>query len=173
MKKNIFITGLPGVGKTTLIQRVLSQIPSNISCSGFFTNELRESGIRVGFGITTLTGQKGILSHKKFKTRQRVGRYGVDVAGFENLVLPLLHSEETRIYIIDEIGKMECFSKEFCLKMAELLNSSTPVFGSIALKGEGFIRDVKLRSDVEIIEITKKNRDEIVSRLLQKIESLV
>ncbi|MBE9546862.1 MAG: NTPase [Proteobacteria bacterium] len=173
MKKNIFITGLPGVGKTTLIQKVLSQIPSDISCSGFFTNELRESGIRVGFGITTLTGQKGILSHKNFRTKQRVGRYGVDVAGFENLILPLLHSERTRIYVIDEIGKMECFSKKFCQKMAELLDSDTPVFGSIALKGKGFIREVKSRSDVEIVEVTPKNRDGLVTTLVQRIMKIL
>jgi len=173
MKKNIFITGLPGVGKTTLIQRILEQIPSGISCSGFFTNELRESGIRVGFGISTLDGRKGILSHKRFKTKQHVGKYGVDVAGFENLVLPLLRSEGTQIYVIDEIGKMECFSEKFCLKMAELLDSDSPVFGSIALKGGGFIGEVRLRKDVEIVEVTHKNRDSLVPILAQRIVKML
>lgn len=169
MKKNIFITGSPGVGKTTLIQKVLNNIPPNISYNGFFTNELRESGIRVGFGISTLDGQEGILSHKRLKTKQCVGRYGVDVAGFEDLVLPLLCAEETQIYVIDEIGKMECFSEKFCLKMAELLDSDSPVFGSIALKGGGFIGEVRLRKDVEIVEVTHKNRDSLAPILAQRI----
>lgn len=173
MKKNIFITGSPGVGKTTLIQKVLKNIPPDISCGGFFTNELRESGIRVGFEITTLNGRRGILSHTRFKTKHRVGKYGVDIAGFEDLVLPFLHSEKTQVFVIDEIGKMECFSEKFCLKMAALLDSESPVFGSIALKGGGFIGQVRSREDVEIVSVTHKNRDSLVPTLARRISEML
>lgn len=173
MKKNIFVTGSPGVGKTTLIQKVIDNIPPGISSCGFFTNELRESGIRVGFEITTLNGQRGILSHIRFKTKHRVGKYGVDVAGFEYLVLPFLHPENARIFVIDEIGKMECFSEKFCLKMAALLDSDSPVLGSIALKGEGFIGEVRLRKDVEIVSVTHKNRDSLVPVLARRINRML
>lgn len=173
MKKNIFVTGSPGVGKTTLIQKVLDNIPPGISSCGFFTNELRESGIRVGFEITTLNGLRGILSHTRFKTKHRVGKYGVDVAGFEELVLPFLHSEKTQIFVVDEIGKMECFSEKFCLKMAALLDSDSPVFGSIALKGGGFIGEVRLRKDVEIVLVTHENRDSLVPILAQRISRML
>lgn len=173
MKKNIFITGSPGVGKTTLIQKVLKNIPPDISCGGFFTNELRESGIRVGFEITTLNGRRGILSHTRFKTKHRVGKYGVDIAGFENLVLPFLHSEKTQVFVIDEIGKMECFSEKFCLKMAALLDSESPVFGSIALKGGGFIGQVRSREDFEIVSVTHKNRDSLVPTLARRISEML
>lgn len=173
MKKNIFITGSPGVGKTTLIQKVLKNIPPDISCGGFFTNELRESGIRVGFEITTLNGRRGILSHTRFKTKHRVGKYGVDIAGFEDLVLPFLHSEKTQVFVIDEIGKMECFSEKFCLKMAALLDSESPVFGSIALKGGGFIGQVRSREDFEIVSVTHKNRDSLVPTLARRISEML
>jgi len=170
-KKNIFITGLPGVGKTTLIQKVLDQLPSGISCNGFFTGEMRVSGTRVGFEICSLDGRKGILAHKDLRARHRVGKYGVDVAGFENLVLPLLSSRGVQISVIDEIGRMECFSRQFCQKVTELLDSDIPVFGSIALKGRGFIHDVKSRTDVEIIEVTRSNRDDLVVSLTKEIQN--
>ena len=171
-KRNIFITGLPGVGKTTLILKVLEHVPSGIFCNGFFTGEMRVSGTRVGFEICSLGGQKGILAHKDLRTRHRVGKYGVDIAGFENLVLPLLSSESVQLYVIDEIGRMECFSRHFCQKIKALLDSDIPVFGSIALKGKGFIQEVKSRSDVEIIEVTPSNRDNLVVSLTKKIQDI-
>jgi nucleoside-triphosphatase len=172
-KQNIFITGLPGVGKTTLIQRVLDQLPARISCDGFFTGEIRVSGTRVGFEICSLDGRKGILAHKDLRTRHRVGKYGVDVAGFENLVLPLLSSHGVQVYVIDEIGRMECSSRQFCQKVTTLLDSEIPVFGSIALKGKGFIHDVKSRTDVEIIEVTLSNQNDLVVSLTKEIQDRV
>jgi len=170
-KQNIFITGLPGVGKTTVIRKVLDQLPSGIFCDGFFTGEIRVSGTRVGFEICSLDGRKGILAHKDLKSRHHVGQYGVDVAGFETLVLPLLSSREVQLYIIDEIGRMECFSRQFCQKVTALLDSQIPVFGSVALKGGGFIHDVKSRTDVEITEVTRSNRDDLVVSLTKKIQN--
>jgi nucleoside-triphosphatase len=169
-KKNIFITGLPGVGKTTVILKVLDQLPPGISRGGFFTGEMRVSGTRVGFEICSLGGRKEILAHKDLRTRHRVGKYGVDVAGFESLILPLLNSPGIQLYVIDEIGRMECFSRHFCRKVTALLDSDIPVFGSIALQGREFIQDVKSRTDVEIIEVTLSNRDNLVVSLTKKIQ---
>jgi len=47
MEKNIIITGLPGVGKTTLIKGILHEIRS-LNPIGFYTEEIREKGIRTG-----------------------------------------------------------------------------------------------------------------------------
>jgi len=41
-------------------------------------------------------------------------------------------------------------------------NSENPVIGSIALKGGPFIEKVKRRKDISLIEVTEKNRDELV-----------
>jgi nucleoside-triphosphatase len=169
VKKNLFITGLPGMGKTTLIRKVLERLPSVVSASGFYTAEIRESGERVGFAVNTLDGRCGLLAHVRIGGRARVGRYGVDVAGFEVLVLPLLATGQAPLYVVDEIGKMECFSRAFCDKVRALLDSRAPVFGTIALKGGGFIAEVKARNDVALFEVTVMNRDILpdeISRIL-------
>jgi len=167
--KHILVTGLPGVGKTTLIRKVLAGLPPAFPVTGFFTGELREGGHRVGFEIETLDGRKGVLSHVRFQSPCRVGRYGVDIGGFERLVLPILRAGEPDLYVIDEIGKMECFSGPFVQAVTALLDAGTPVFGSVALKGGGFIERVKGRSDVTLVEVTVRTRDSLVGQVVPEL----
>jgi len=171
MKKNLLITGLPGTGKTTLIRRVLDRLPPGAAASGFFTAEIREAGGRVGFTVNALDGRTAPLAHVRTGGRARIGRYGVDVAGFEGLVLPLLEPGRAGLYVIDEIGKMECLSPAFRRMVAALLDSEAPVLGTVALRGGGFIAEVKARGDVALYEVTVKNRDRLcdeIARLLQE-----
>jgi nucleoside-triphosphatase len=171
LRKNLFITGLPGTGKTTLIRKILNNLPPGMTASGFYTAEIRESGERVGFAVSTLDGRSGVLSHIRLGGGARVGRYGVDVKGFEGLVLPLLEAGGAGLYVVDEIGKMECFSRAFCDKVRCLLDSETPVLGTVALKGGGFIAEVKARDDVALYEVTVKNRDALPGEILRILSS--
>jgi nucleoside-triphosphatase len=157
-KKNLFVTGLPGVGKTTLIKK-LSEALATFHPAGFYTSEIREEGVRKGFELSTLEGSKGLLSHINTQSPHRVGKYSVDVKEFEDFLdaIPFFNPV-THLVIIDEIGKMECFSEKFKKLLREILDSETSVIATIALKGSGFIAEIKERKDVKIFEITKKNR---------------
>ncbi|CDQ66315.1 unnamed protein product [Oncorhynchus mykiss] len=63
MIKHVFLTGPPGVGKTTLVQKACDVIVSSgVSVEGFYTQEVREGRRRVGFDVVTVTGQRGNLS---------------------------------------------------------------------------------------------------------------
>ncbi|MDO9125137.1 MAG: nucleoside-triphosphatase, partial [Deltaproteobacteria bacterium] len=111
--KNILITGLPGVGKTTLIQK-LSEELTHLYPVGFYTTEIREEGVRKGFELISLEGRKGLLSHQDIKSPYCVGRYKVDTKGFDNFLETIpFFNPEIRLILIDEIGKMECLSEKF------------------------------------------------------------
>ncbi|MBM4140538.1 MAG: NTPase [Nitrospira sp.] len=155
----MLITGLSGVGKTTLIKN-LSEELKDFRPVGFYTTEIREKGIRKGFELISLDGIKGILSHVDIKSHYKVGKYSVNIEGFETFLesIPFFNSA-TSLIIIDEIGKMECFSSKFRKLIKEILNSEKVLIATIALKGEGFIREIKNRNDIKSFEITQGNRD--------------
>ncbi|KAJ1153618.1 hypothetical protein NDU88_006377, partial [Pleurodeles waltl] len=51
------------VGKTTLVQKTVESLKSSaIPVVGFYTEEVRQSGKRIGFDVVTLSGRRGTLS---------------------------------------------------------------------------------------------------------------
>ena len=172
-KKNILVTGLPGVGKTTLIKDLSLKLRRYRPC-GFYTRELREGGVREGFELVTLDGGSMVLSHKNMITPYRVGKYKVDVAGFEKFLGKEKFLEsEIGVIVIDEIGKMECLSGKFKEIIERILDSEKIVVATIALKAGGFIGDLKKRRDVKLFEMTKVNRDSLLPEILDEVEKLL
>ena len=164
-KKNLLITGLPGVGKTTLI-KTLSEALKSYHPVGFYTEEIREGGVRKGFELMSLEGKRGLLSHKKISSSYKVGQYKVDIKGFEDFLGSISFlAPFTRLIIIDEIGKMECLSLRFQKLLKEILDSEKWMIATIALKGSGLIAEVRERKDVKLFEITTKNRDSLLKEI--------
>lgn len=169
----ILLTGLPRSGKTTAIMQIIN----NINCEkveGFYTQEIRKGGIRKGFGWQRLDGATGTLAHIDIKGPCRVGKYGVDVAGFEKSVLPILDVEDsdTKLFVIDEIGKMECFSEKFVIEIRRLFKSNKSILATVALKGSGLISEVKNYPDTKLFNLTRQNRDKTIVEILQVLSFL-
>ena len=103
-----------------------------------------------------------------------MGRYGVDLAGFEKLLetLDLRHSP-SRVVILDEIGKMECLSQRFIQEVEALLDSSKMVIATVALKGGGFPAAVKNRPDCLVVTVNLHNRSSLAGTLLPEITTIL
>jgi nucleoside-triphosphatase len=170
----ILLTGLPGCGKTTAVMRIVANLdPKRIA--GFHTQEIRQNDTREGFGWTTLEGATGILAHVDIKSRTRVGKYGVDVAGFERNVVPVLDVSRTaaELFVIDEIGKMECFCEEFVAAVHRLFVSDRSVLATVSRKGTGLISRVKNYPGTTLFNLTRQNRDETVAQILEILSFLI
>ena len=167
--KNILITSQPGIGKTTLIKKVAGEL-ADLRPVGFYTEEIRENGIRRGFELISLSGQRELLSHVDIKSPYRVSKYGVDIKRFEAFLdfIPFF-DRGTEIVIIDEIGKMECFSNKFKTVVEQLLDSEKIFISTIALKGSGFIAEVKKRNNIKLLEMSLANRNSLLSEMLQEL----
>ena len=144
--RHVFLTGFPGVGKTTTMLAAiedLGKVEDALTPEGFFTQEIRDDGTRVGFDVVTVgpNPRRGPLARliedagTSPRPRHRVGRYAVDVASLEALACPALsgdvgeafgekHAPFTlgvgkkkprrhRFVVLDEIGAMECLSDRF------------------------------------------------------------
>ena len=168
----LLLTGSPGVGKTTVIRAVMHRLKS-VSCAGFYTEEIRRRGERIGFRIVTLDGQEAALASLGSR-KPTLGKYSIHIEEFEKVVLRCLDSVATPadLYIIDEIGKMELLSARFRSKIIELIGQPINLLATLSKKGDGLIDQIKRRRDVEIIEVTRKNRDELPEEVLRKIYAI-
>lgn len=175
--RHVFLTGPPGVGKTTLVRRACGELgASSAPLQGFYTEEVREGGKRTGFDVVTLDGRRGTLARVGSQKGPKVGQYTVDLRSFEGLALPVLslkRDPSPPIYVIDEVGKMELFSQGFIQATRRLLDQpNTTILGTIPVpKGRplGLVEEVRSRSDVQIITISKENRDGILTHILDVV----
>lgn len=182
----ILITGSPGVGKTTVIQKCLRHLGQQQRCkvAGFYTRERRgPDGRRVGFEAVGLTEPVQVvpLATVKSQSNLRVGKYGVELPEFEQLVRSELterlenNADERQVdlFVVDEIGKMECFSDLFVETMHQIAQQgNVPLLATVAQKGGGisFVSEIKQQAD-QVITVTRENRDDLPSQLAAKLLS--
>jgi nucleoside-triphosphatase len=165
MGKKILLTGRPGCGKTTLIKRLVKDLP--LPAGGFYTEEIRERGARVGFKIITIDGKEAVFAHVNFDTQQRLGKYGLDLSALENIGIEAIRAaiRARQLIVFDEIGPMEIRSAVFRDVVNEAFNGGEPILATITARSFPFTDAIKKRSDVTMIEVRPSNRDQLVSEL--------
>uniref|UniRef100_T1IV54 AAA+ ATPase domain-containing protein n=1 Tax=Strigamia maritima TaxID=126957 RepID=T1IV54_STRMM len=165
----ILITGPPGIGKTTLITKVSKELSRrHIPTVGFFTEEVRQNGQRTGFDIVSI---------KTYNDSHRVGKYSVDLKSFEAIAIPNLKpvkSCKDAVVVIDEIGKMELFSKSFEHTVLELFSNDNQQFilATIPIaknKPLPLVDTLRSRSDIKLIDVvSRENRNELVQTIVDE-----
>ena len=166
MARILLLTGAPGVGKTTLMDRLVAALGTQRT-GGFTTTEMREGGQRVGFRIVPHRGGERIMAHIDSRGAPRVGRYGVDVQAIDRAAEEHLAVDpQIEIYLVDEIGKMECCSGEFVRRVQELFDSQKTIIATIGRQPGGFMAAVRGRPDAELWEVNQSNREALVDRVL-------
>ncbi|XP_077024468.1 cancer-related nucleoside-triphosphatase isoform X4 [Tamandua tetradactyla] len=153
MARHVFLTGPPGIGKTTLIQKASEVLKSSgMPVDGFYTEEVRQGGRRIGFDVVTLSGTRGPLS--RADSSRGLGQ---------------------RVCVIDEIGKMELFSQAFIQAVRQTL--STPgivILGTIPVpKGKPLtlVEEIRSRNDVKVFNVTKENRNNLLQDIVMCVQN--
>jgi len=162
----IGITGMPSVGKTNTLIRIIEKIEaSGYRIEGMITEPIIEKKKRVGFFVKDwLTKEKEVFAHIDFDFKDKIGKYGVDINALENVGIPAIEraieDKEIDIIIIDEIGKMEMLSERFCEAVIEALDSDKPIMVTLHKKSRSpLLQDVRRRDDIRILEVTPVNRN--------------
>jgi len=170
MKSVYLLTGAPGCGKTTLIRDLING--TSVPAGGFYTQEIRSGATRQGFQIITLDGRSAPLAKTGIPSPCRVGKYGIDLSGLEEIGVPALKAAALNNYlaVIDEIGKMELFSDKFKDTVLELAESGKRVLGTIMLKSHPWADMLKKKPQVEVIALSRQSRDRVYGRVLEWLE---
>ncbi|XP_013784676.1 cancer-related nucleoside-triphosphatase homolog [Limulus polyphemus] len=176
--KHILLTGIPGIGKTTIVQRVCENLKkSGLLPQGFYTEEVRQGGRRIGFDVVCLNGERGPLARvsdfvcDSVVKGPKVGQYVVELSSFEKLALPALQSRQQgcSVIILDEIGKMEMYSEHFKQAVRASFNlNGVSILATIPVaKGKPLplVEELRNRKDVTIITVTRDNRESLVQEV--------
>jgi len=168
--KNVFITGLPCVGKTTLIKEAC--LPYLDKVGGFYTEQLIENKKREGFIIKTFSNEQRLFAKKGLKSPYKVGKYGVDIKALEDLGIKAIQEaiDNNKIIIIDEIGSMEIFSEKFRQILFVALNSKNKLLATIRYKSQPFTDEIKKYQNTTVITLTRDNFLEVKYRIREWIE---
>jgi nucleoside-triphosphatase len=170
MKSACLLTGLPGTGKTTLIQEAISQL--KITAGGFYTREIRNQGARQGFEIVTLDDETAVLAHINISGHYRVSKYGVALDNLEKVAVPAMQKaiQESQLVVIDEIGKMELFSPAFRDTVWQALASGKRILGTIMLQAHPYADEIKCDPRVKVLQLTRANRQQILQEIIRWLE---
>lgn len=137
--------------------------------SGFVTEEMRRGGRRVGFRLEAFAGGEALLAHVDLPGPPRVGRYGVDLEAFERIALPALEPPDAGVVIVDELGKMELASAGFREAVVDLFDGGVSLVATVHSHSHPFTDGLKLRRGVEVVRLTRRNRDELPDRLAERL----
>jgi nucleoside-triphosphatase len=174
MKKRLFfLTGEPGVGKTTVFLNCVNALKAaGLRVGGMVSREVRSRGTRVGFEIRDLdTGRGGWLAHVNQKNGPRIGKYRVNVTDLESIaVAAVINAVKNADTIgVDEIGPMELTSERFRDAAKKAVESRKPLLGVVHWKtSDSLINEVKTRKDAELFEVTYENRDHLHETIVKK-----
>jgi len=177
MKPKILITGPPRCGKSTLISKLIEHFKMrNLKIHGFLTPEIRKENKREGFYVMDIYSKKRFPLARvgNFNTKYKLGKYSVFVQDFENYINEFLDSIKQfpdLIFCIDEIGKMELFSKKFQELVKRLFQSDDIIIATIGKKIKHPIKDYILNlSNSVLFNLNLENQEEIFKEITSIIK---
>ena len=169
MPHNVLVAGMPGIGKTALIYRLYRDL-TPLLIRGFYKEAIYENDILKGFRISTFNFKELILAHIHIEGPDRYNEFGLNLDGFDSIVRDQLHHDKpVELFLVDEIGPMECRSKLFRETFVNLLDSGIPVIATLAAIDVLDTLSIKNRKDMALLKMTISNRNTIWKNVLLEI----
>jgi len=165
VEKHVLICGEIGVGKSTLIRKLLDENTRPIG--GFITKRISRRGelpvyIHPAFQLESerLYTQENLIGTSRDHCFPDV---------FDHYGVTLLASKQNGLILMDELGFMESQAAGFCEAVLRVLDGDVPILAAIKKQDTPFLRAVKMHPNAEVFEIDRQNRDDLYERLRPRI----
>jgi nucleoside-triphosphatase len=171
----IGITGLPGVGKTETLLRVVEKLEEmEYRVGGMVTECIMKKGCRVGFNVRNwCTDECAVMSHIDIDSKIRIGKYGVNLDALESIGACAIEGavNDSDVIIIDEVGKMEVECDSFVKAVKNALDTDKSLIMTLHKKSRNpLLQDIRRRDDVRILEVTPVNRNLLPYKIIKLFE---
>ena len=162
------IVGDRGVGKSTLIRRVLREL--NCPVSGFETKKEAQPEDPL-LGCPIYISEAGKPHHRapeNFVCHHRAADAAAVTAAFDRYAPKLLMPmPEAAVVELDEIGFLEAGSEAFCQAVLGLLEGDRPVLAAVKDRDIPFLNAIRAHPAARCFHITAENRDELFEEVLE------
>ena len=192
---HILITGDVGVGKSTLIGRLLRRVQEPVY--GFRTEKVKRDAQGSAVYIHPATGEKSysddniaatfapfedrgedkgtvLLSRESGRTKEPslcLQKPLFCITGaFDELGVSLLAGIPAgSVVLMDELGFMESKALRFCDAVMAVLDGSYYGIAAVKPMNTPFLEKVRSHKDALVFEVTKSNRDELYEKIMQDL----
>ena len=163
MANRIAVTGPPGVGKSTLVAKVVEA--SCLQAGGVLARERRYKDRRVGFELLDLcSGAIGILADEAGSGPQ-LGKYRVHPEDQDRVGARAIEAAlKSDLIVVDEVGPMELTSHRFVLAVEMAIASSKPML-VVLHQWSNHRLAKKIRSTFKVYTVTRENREALAEEI--------
>ena len=174
-KKHILISGERGVGKSTLIEKLLSA--SSRPRYGFIT-KMRPAGPD-GFRPIYIHPAGQPVAERVYTEANSIGTcdsrtHRVNLDAFNTLgVQYIREARPDGIIVMDELGFLEAKADAFTAAVLDALQGDIPVIAAVKSRTDvPFLNAVRATPLSEVFSITPENREELFEKLLTRVRRL-
>jgi nucleoside-triphosphatase len=169
MAPRIAVTGSPGIGKSTLVAKVVQTRKGSVG--GVLARDRCYRDRRIGFELQDiLTGAVGILADETGSGPQ-LGKYRVHPDDLDNIGAHAIESAiKCDLIVVDEVGPMELSSRRFVSAVEGAIASDRSML-VVLHEWSNHRLAKKIRSTFKVITVTRENREALIVEISRALST--